>query len=244
MFPDVDWDKNPSLLFSDAPTETGGESSLDFKGMFDESVHAQGHAPPSTTAGTSVNTNVGITTHGVKCRKLFHFLDDDDFIQETQLVSNPATAVTQILVLQDTILETQIAADTHIPETLIGAKIILELQDKVPETQISDPQIPEWPDTIPKTQIDQYPTTADTGILQTQVPEVHHSTDLVRMPMDDDDAETTSVVPGTPEFMDESELFNLCQDISQYKEHQVEMRLQRKMEAELRNQVHNNFFGR
>ena len=49
------------------------------------------------------------------------------------------------------------------------------------------------------------------------------------MPTDDDDVETTSVVPETPEFMNESELFNLCQDISQYKEHQVEMRLQRKM---------------
>ena len=128
MFPDVDWDKNPSLLFSDAPTETGSESSLDFKGMFDESVHAPGHGPPSTTAGTSVNTNVGITTHDVKCRKLFHFSDDENFIQETQLVANPATADTQILVSQDTIPETQIAADTYIPETQIGAKIILELQ--------------------------------------------------------------------------------------------------------------------
>ena len=51
---------------------------------------------------------------------------------------------------------------------------------------------------------------------------------------DDDDAETdVSLVPETPEFMDELELFNLFQDISWYKEHQVEMRLQRKMQAEL-----------
>ena len=147
----IHWDKNPSLLFLDAPTETGSDSSLDFKGMFDESVCA----PPSTTTGTAVNTNVGITTHSVKCRKLFHFSDDDDFVQETQLDPNPATADTQILESQDTILETQIgnpaAADTHIPETQIGAKRILESQDKVQETQISDQQIPESRDTIPET---------------------------------------------------------------------------------------------
>ena len=143
MFPDVDWKKNPSLLFSDALTETGSEPSLDFKGMFDESVHA----PPCTTTGTSVTTNVGITTHSVKHRKLFYFSDHDDFVQETQLVPNPATADTQILESQDTILGTQIgnpaAADTHITETQIGAKRILESQDKVPETQIGDPHILE-----------------------------------------------------------------------------------------------------
>ena len=42
---------------------------------------------------------------------------------------------------------------------------------------------------IPETQIAQHPTTAHTDILQTQVPELHHSTDLVHMPTDDDVAE-------------------------------------------------------
>ena len=111
--------------------------------MFDESACAS--TSTSTTKATTGNTNLGNTTHNVKCRKLFHFSDDGDFIQDTQLLVNPAKADTQILESQDTIPETQIgeftqnpaAADTHIPETQIGHTQILELQDTILETQIA-----------------------------------------------------------------------------------------------------------